>query len=93
MKLSVIIGVTHMMLGLVIRFINGCKRRDVLDIITLTIPQTIFMVTTFVYMDFLIVYKWATIYEDTAQAPSIIATMIAVYAGFSSDNDILFWEG
>ena len=62
MKLSVVIGVTHMILGLVIRFINGCKRKDKLDIIALTIPQTIFMITTFVYMDFLIIYKWSTFY-------------------------------
>lgn len=93
MKLSVIIGVTHMMLGLFVRLINGFKKRDRLDIITITIPQIIFMVTTFVYMDFLIVFKWTQIYPDTAQAPSIIATMISVYAGFSSEDDKLFWDG
>lgn len=58
MKLAVIIGVTHMMLGLFVRFLNGFKKRDYLDIIALTIPQTIFMVVTFCYMDYLIIYKW-----------------------------------
>jgi V-type H+-transporting ATPase subunit a len=91
MKISVIIGVTHMMLGLLVRFINGFKRKDIVDIVTLTIPQTIFMLTTFVYMDYLIVFKWLTIYPDTREAPSIIATMIAVYARFSSEGDKLFW--
>lgn len=62
MKLAVIIGVAHMMVGLLIRFINGCKKGDKLDIIALTIPQTIFMAATFVYMDFLIIYKWNTNY-------------------------------
>ena len=58
MKLAVIIGVAHMMLGLFIKFINNLKRKEWIDILTLTIPQTIFMVTTFVYMDFLIIFKW-----------------------------------
>lgn len=62
MKLAVVIGVAHMMVGLLIRFINGCRKSDKLDIIALTIPQTIFMLSTFVYMDFLIVYKWNTKY-------------------------------
>lgn len=91
MKLAVILGVAHMMLGLFIRFINGIKKRDKIDILTLTIPQTIFMLVTFVYMDFLIIYKWNTNFEDTAKAPSIIATMIAVYAKAGSDKDPLFW--
>ena len=82
-----------MMLGLIVRFINGIKKNDKLDIIAITIPQFIFMIMTFVYMDFLIVYKWLNLYEDTSQAPSIIATMIAVYARFSSPDDLLFWPG
>lgn len=45
-------------------------------------------------MDFLIIYKWNTNYsgENSKNAPSIIATMISVYAGFG-DSDLQFWEG
>ena len=94
MKLAVILGVAHMMLGLVVRFINGIKKKDYLDVFTLTLPQTIFMLSTFVYMDYLIFYKWTMDYsgENSKNAPSIISTMIAVYAGFGSENDIVFWR-
>lgn len=82
MKVAVIIGVAHMMLGLLIRFLNGFKSKNYADIILLTIPQTVFMVCTFVYMDYLIIYKWFQDYseEANANAPSIIATMIAIFA-------------
>lgn len=94
MKLAVIIGVAHMMLGLMVRLINGIKKRDCIDVFTQTVPQTIFMLVTFVYMDYLIVYKWTLDYtgEKSAKAPSIIATMIAVYAGFGSEDDLIFWK-
>ena len=32
MKLSVIIGVAHMVLGLFIRFINGIRKKDWIDV-------------------------------------------------------------
>jgi len=32
MKIAVIIGVVHMMLGLVIRFLNGIKQKNYVDI-------------------------------------------------------------
>lgn len=62
MKIAVILGVTHMMLGLGIKIINGIRRRKYLIIFTQTMPQIIFMLCTFVYMDFLIIYKWNTNY-------------------------------
>jgi V-type H+-transporting ATPase subunit a len=58
MKFSVIIAVVHMLLGLAIRFINNIKEKKFVDMIFLTIPQTIFMLTTFFYMDYLIIFKW-----------------------------------
>lgn len=52
------------------------------------------MLCTFVYMDFLILYKWSSdyTYEKSSKAPSIIATMISVFAGFG-DSPYLFWGG
>ena len=45
MKIAVIIGVAHMMLGLLVRFINGIKKKDWIDVFTITLPQTIFMLS------------------------------------------------
>lgn len=94
MKLAVILGVVHMMLGLAIKLVNGMKRRNWLEIFTLTIPQIIFMLVTFVYMDYLIILKWSMNYmeEKSKDAPSIISTMIAVFAGFGGDDDPVFWK-
>ena len=87
MKMAVILGVVHMMFGLLLRLYNNKRSRKWMDILTLTIPQIIFMSCTFLYMDFLIVYKWCKNYdEDTTQAPSIISTMIAVYVNMAKDS-------
>jgi V-type H+-transporting ATPase subunit a len=93
MKMAVIFGVTHMLMGLCLRLFNNWRRSQWLDLITLTIPQIIFMSCTFVYMDFIIIYKWSSIYTDTSKAPSIITTMIAVFVNFAKQDpkDLLFW--
>ena len=51
------------------------------------------MSVTFVYMDFLIVYKWSKDYsaDKSKDAPSIIATMIGVFAGFGDSDGPKFW--
>ncbi len=86
MKIAVILGVTHMMLGIIIKMTNNVRNRNYLDLLALTIPQFTFMAVTFVYMDFLIVFKWLNRY-DSETAPSIISTMIAIYAQFGTDDD------
>lgn len=68
MKLAVILGVAHMMLGLFVRLINGIRKRDWIDVFTLTIPQTLFMLSTFVYMDYLIFLKWTISYPGLKSA-------------------------
>lgn len=87
-------GVAHMMFGLLLRLCNNIRQRQILDIVTLTIPQIIFMLCTFVYMDYLIIFKWSQAYDNPTTAPSIISTMISVYVNMASDNpkDILFWS-
>lgn len=77
MKISVIIAVLHMTLGVFIKATNAVHFKSKLDFIFEFIPQLIFMVALFGYMDFLIVYKWLKPWKlyDSA-APSIITTMI-----------------
>jgi V-type H+-transporting ATPase subunit a len=79
MKLSVIIGVIHMSLGIVLKGINSIRKKNYLDLFTLVIPQLLFMGSTFIYMDILIVIKWLTKYKNTANAPSIINTLIGMF--------------
>lgn len=87
MKMAVIFGVVHMMLGLFLRLYNNFRRSKWVDLITLTLPQIVFMCCTFLYMDYLIIYKWSTDYSaDTSKAPSIISTMIAVFVNMAKDD-------
>lgn len=93
MKVAVILGVVHMMFGLLLKFYNNCRQKKWADLLLLTIPQILFLSCTFVYMDFLIIYKWSQTYPDSSRAPSIISTMIAVFVNMARDNpkDLLFW--
>lgn len=87
MKMAVIFGVTHMMFGLLLKMYNNVRRSKWGTFGCLMIPQIIFMCCTFVYMDFIIVYKWSTDYsQDTSKAPSIISTMIAVFVNMAKDD-------
>lgn len=81
MKFAVIVGVIHMMIGIIIKAINGFRNRNFIDVFGVALPQIIFMCATFVYMDFLIVVKWLTNYPNPAKAPSIISTMINMALG------------
>lgn len=83
MKAAVILGVTHMMFGLLLKLYNNIRQRKWIDVFTLTIPQLIFLSCTFVYMDYLIIYKWNQEYTDSKTAPSIISTMIAVFVNMA----------
>lgn len=78
MKLAVIFGVIHMLVGLGLKILNNVKKNNKLVLWTLAIPQLVFMLCTFFYMDVLIFYKWGTDYsgERSRLAPSIINTMI-----------------
>lgn len=92
MKLAVIFGVAHMLLGICLRILNTVRQRNWVSLFTLAIPQLIFMLCTFFYMDVMIIIKWAQNYhgELSKNAPSIISTMITVYAGFG-ESPLLFW--
>jgi V-type H+-transporting ATPase subunit a len=77
MKISVIIAVVHMTLGVFVKATNTIHFCRWIDFIFEFVPQLLFLVLLFGYMDFLIVYKWTVDWTDnTANAPSIITTMI-----------------
>ena len=82
MKLSVILGVAHMLLGQMNKGLNAVYFGNRLDFVHEFIPQTLFFVLLFGYMDVLIVVKWLTNYTGhTDQAPSIITTMVGMFLG------------
>jgi V-type H+-transporting ATPase subunit a len=77
MKISVIIAVVHMTLGLILKAMNQIQAKKYFFVLIETLPQLTFFLLFFGYMDFLIIYKW-THEWNAATAPSIITTMINI---------------
>jgi vacuolar-type H+-ATPase subunit I/STV1 len=78
MKLAVILGVIHMSFGIILKASNTLYFKKKLDFYFEFIPQIIFMVLIFGYMDFMIIFKWLKLWANTQDAPSIITLMINI---------------
>lgn len=75
MKLSIIIGVLHMTLGLVFKGINCAYFGNWADLFLDTIPQILFFLSLFGYMSICIIVKWLQNWKDI-QPPNIINLFI-----------------
>ncbi|KAI5698914.1 hypothetical protein M8J75_013823 [Diaphorina citri] len=83
MKISIIIGVIHMLFGVSLSFFNNTYFKRRLNIITEFIPQVIFLLFLFFYLVLLMFVKWVkysavnteTTY-GTSCAPSVLITFI-----------------
>lgn len=83
MKLSVILGVAQMCIGIMMKGLNAIHFRRPIDFLFEFVPQIILMLCLFGYMDALIIVKWFFPWQDrTAEAPSIITTMIGMFLKF-----------
>jgi len=78
MKISVLMGVTQMLVGVFLRWSNAFHFGKMSDFLCECIPMTIFMVCFFGYMDWMIIYKWVT---PTTTNPSLINSMISMALG------------
>ncbi|ERL91208.1 V-type proton ATPase 116 kDa subunit a1 isoform X4 [Dendroctonus ponderosae] len=85
MKLSIIIGITHMLFGVAISYFKNMHFNNRLNIICEFIPQVIFLSFLFFYMVILMFIKWfkyfasndrTYIHLGTRCAPSILITFI-----------------
>ena len=59
MKLSIVLGVSQMLLGLWLSKVNANYFKNRLDFLYVFIPQMIFMTSIFGYLVFLIILKWS----------------------------------
>jgi V-type H+-transporting ATPase subunit a len=75
MKISVLFGVTQMLLGIGLKFSNSVFFKNWTDFVFECIPQLAFMLCFFAYMDWMIMYKWVT---PGTPAPGLIDTMITM---------------
>ena len=85
MKMSVIIGVLQMILGLFLKGFNGIYFGDYVDFLFEFIPQLIFMCLLFGYMCLMIYIKWGTDWsDDLSKAPSLISQLLMLFLNMGS---------
>ena len=85
MKMSVIIGVLQMILGLFLKGMNGIYFGDYVDFFFEFIPQLIFMCLLFGYMILMIYIKWGTDWsDDLSKAPSLISQLLMLFLNMGS---------
>jgi len=66
MKLAIVLGVSQMILGICLSYVNGHFFRDRVDVLFVFVPQLLFMSSLFGYLVLLILIKWATNWESPA---------------------------
>eukprot|EP01069_Polyplicarium_translucidae_P008452 Polyplicarium_translucidae@DN3223_c1_g2_i1.p1 len=86
MKFSVIVGGTHMAVGVIFKGLNALYNKDHLSFLFEFVPQILFLFGLVGWMDFLIFYKWGT--DLSHPKPSIITTIINMF--FFSGEDPFF---
>jgi len=80
MKMSVIIGVIQMLFGITLGAFNYTYFGDSLSLYFVWIPQMLFMICTFGYMCFMIIFKWSVDWEASGdEPPALIQTMIKMF--------------
>eukprot|EP00095_Tigriopus_kingsejongensis_P004409 snap_masked-scaffold93_size381549-processed-gene-2.18 protein:Tk04409 transcript:snap_masked-scaffold93_size381549-processed-gene-2.18-mRNA-1 annotation:"vacuolar proton translocating atpase 116 kda subunit a" len=97
MKISLIFGLFHMVFGLTLCLWNKMLKRSYADIFLEFIPQLYFIVSIFMYLIFMIFYKWTHYYADNATqetnvysehcAPNLLITFINMMLFKGADPD------
>lgn len=81
MKVSVIIAIIHMVVGVILKCFNAVYFKRTLEVVFEFIPQLLFLGLLFGYMDFLIIFKWLKPWNPADAShppPSIISTMMDI---------------
>lgn len=76
MKTSIIVGVVHMTLGILLKGLNCIYFRDWIKFLFVFVPELLFFLCTFGYMVLLIIVKWFSVFPSPEVAPSIISVFI-----------------
>ncbi|NXU70875.1 VPP4 ATPase, partial [Oreotrochilus melanogaster] len=87
MKMSVVIGIVHMVFGVTLGLFNHIYFKRYINIILQFIPEMIFMISLFGYLVFMIIFKWCHFDVHSSQiAPSILIHFINMFLFNYSDT-------
>jgi V-type H+-transporting ATPase subunit a len=85
MKISVILGVLQMGMGVFMKALNAIYRKSSVDFWFEFVPQIVLLFSLFGFMDWMIIAKWTADFTHREyMAPSIISTMIDMFLGFGA---------
>ena len=94
MKMSVILAICHMTLGILQKGLNAHYFKDMPRMLNEFLPQLILLLSIFGYMDILILLKWNTNYTGrTDKAPSIIVTIVNFFLNGGEVKGDEFFKG
>ncbi|EDO42481.1 predicted protein [Nematostella vectensis] len=85
MKLSIVLGVIHMMFGVCLSFFNHRHFKKPINIFCEFIPQVLFLGCIFGYLVILIFYKWIFISIERPNPPSLLIATINMFLQFAKD--------
>ncbi|XP_032824504.1 V-type proton ATPase 116 kDa subunit a 1-like isoform X2 [Petromyzon marinus] len=94
MKMSVTLGIIHMVFGVVLSLFNHIYFQKKWNIYLQFIPEMIFMLSLFGYLVILIFYKWCnyTVHESK-HAPSLLIAFINMFLFTYSDSGPNIYKG
>merc|ERR1719162_2834981 len=88
MKMSVLFGVSQMIVGVLLRWSNALKEKNLTDFLFECVPMMVFMLCFFGWMDVMILYKWT---HPIDNPPNIINSLICMAMGQEDKNPL--WDG
>jgi len=80
--------VLQMIVGVLLRWSNALKEKNVTDFLFECVPMMVFMLCFFGWMDVMVLYKWT---HPIDNAPNIINSLICMAMGQEDKNPL--WEG
>eukprot|EP01112_Ceratiomyxa_fruticulosa_P019260 TRINITY_DN6281_c0_g1_i1.p1 TRINITY_DN6281_c0_g1~~TRINITY_DN6281_c0_g1_i1.p1 ORF type:complete len:870 (-),score=187.55 TRINITY_DN6281_c0_g1_i1:162-2633(-) len=97
MKLSILLGIIQMSVGIFISFINATNMKRPLSLLNIWfqfVPQVLFLWAIFGYMCFLILYKWAIDWSPyPVSPPYILPLVINMFLQPTAPPDPLMFPG
>ncbi|KAK2539653.1 Atp6v0a4 [Columba guinea] len=87
MKMSVVVGIVHMIFGVILSLFNHIYFKKYINIVLQFIPEMIFIISLFGYLVFMIIFKWCHFDVYSSQsAPSILIHFINMFLFNYSDT-------